>query len=68
MIEEITEGILDTPFYVYRGSHGLWLGAVTPFGVMAFPLNEFDWIDWLREELDRCQPNQIPKVFLEGWK
>ena len=71
MIEERTEDILNTPFYIYRGSHGLWIGIATPLGVIAFRLDETDWLEWLRTEITKCQRTEVPasiKAFIEGLK
>ena len=66
---EDTRDILDTDFYIYEGMKGIYFGAAFPFGVIASqPISKDDYIDWLRDELEKCHPIVLPQSFMEAFR
>lgn len=52
--------VMDTDFYTFHADEMVALGVQTRYGVYVEEFLKPDYIDWLREELRRCKPTEVP--------
>ena len=62
------DGICGTHFYTYQKDDYVFLGVVTPLGVIAQPIQVDEWIHWLRQELMGMNAQDIPKGILKEFE